>query len=127
MSFEGRELHKFPTFAFCDIRGYNEEIIFAATAARYKETTFDVGREVVLDRVWEDMLLITPNVTMHIVPTIFNGYCKMYEFQQSYKTGSYAGGCILLQFTMYIVVQLMFLLHSRICDSEGQIISCFLI
>ena len=65
--------------------------------------------------------------TVHIVPTIFNGYCKMYEFQQSYKTGSYAGGCILLQFTMYIVVQLMFLLHSRICDSEGQIISCFLI
>ena len=52
VSFEDREVHKFPTFAFCDIRGYNEEIIFTATAARYKETTFDVGRDVVLAYIW---------------------------------------------------------------------------
>ena len=93
VSFEERNEHKFPTFAFCDSRGFNKEIQFAAISDVYNETTFDVEREVVLKGVWADLSTKTPNVSVHMVPTFYNGYCKLYEFHEHYTTGAYAGEC----------------------------------
>ena len=54
VSFEDRETHKFPTFAFCDSRAYNTKILFPTTAARYNETTFDVQSEIDLYYICEN-------------------------------------------------------------------------
>lgn len=101
VSFEGRHTHQFPTLAFCDSRAYNTKILFATTAARYNETTFDVDSEIDLYGICEaDYDCEEPfNVTEQMVPTIYNGYCKMYDFHQDYKTGTYAGEIYLGQFT----------------------------
>ena len=100
-SFEERNAHKFPTFAFCDSRAYNTKILVAATAARYNETTFDVENEVDLHSICKtDYDCREPsNVTMHMVPTGYNGYCKLYEFHEAYTTGTYAGEILFGQFT----------------------------
>ena len=92
-SFEDRETQKFPTFAFCDSRAYNTKINFATTAARYNETTFDVESEIDLSHICESDFDCkkASNVTERMVPTTYNGYCKLYEFHEAYKTGTYAG------------------------------------
>ena len=46
VSFEYRDKHKFPSFAFCDSRAYKTRIPFAATEATYNASTFDVESEV---------------------------------------------------------------------------------
>ena len=87
MSYERRQYQKFPTFALCDSRGYKEEIVFAGTAARYNETTFDIDGEIKLYPVCttvEDCII--PNVTMQMVATTYNGYCKLFEFHESYDS-----------------------------------------
>ena len=93
VSFENRKGHKFPTFAFCDSRAYNTKILFATTATRYNETTFNVEREVILSKICEsDYNCATPtNITMQTVPTAYNGYCKLFELHEAYPTGTYAG------------------------------------
>ena len=92
MSYEQRHSHEFPTFAICDSRGYKEEIIFAATATRYNETTFDINSEIELYRLCTTYeACVIPNVTVRMVPTTYNGYCKLFEFHESYSSGTYAG------------------------------------
>ena len=108
VSFEDRELHKFPTFAFCDIRGYNEEIIFAATAARYKETTFDVGREVVLDKIWEDMLLRTPMLPCILCLPFLMGTVNCKSFKNRTK-----------QELMQVNAKLFYNAHCEHCGSAN--------
>ena len=39
------------------------------------ETTFDVEREVVIGGIWTDLSYTKPYVSVHMVPTIYNGYC----------------------------------------------------
>ena len=94
VSFEEKNEQKFPTFAFCDSRGYNKEFGYFATPGTsdvYNETAFDVEREVVFMGVWTDLSYTTPNISQHMVPTMYNGYCKLYEFHEHYTTGAYAG------------------------------------
>ena len=93
VSFEERETQKFPSFAFCDHRAYRTDMPFAATAARYNATTFDVESEVVLNGICEsDYYCGTkPNYSVHMVPTIYNGYCKVYEFHEQYRMQINAG------------------------------------
>ena len=93
VSFEKRETHKLPTLAFCDSRAYKTNIPFATTAAKYNESTYDVESEVFLNGICESDYDCseTTNVTMHIVPATYNGYCKLYKFHEEFKTGTYAG------------------------------------
>ena len=93
VSFEQRKTQKLPTFAFCDSRAYKTEIPIATTAARYNESTYDIESEVFLNGICEsDYDCAEPtNVTMYIVPAIYNGYCKLYEFNEEFKAGTYAG------------------------------------
>ena len=93
VSFEHRETQKLPTFAFCDSRAYKTKIPFAATAVRFNESTYDVESEVLLRGICiSDYNCAKPtNVTMHIVPATYNGYCKLYKFHEEFKTGTYAG------------------------------------
>ena len=107
LSFEERDTHKFPTFAFCDSRAYNTKIMFASTAALYNKTTFDVESEVDLNAICEsDYDCRKPtNVTMQMVPTTYNGYCKLYEFHEDYKTGTYAGEILYGLYTEMNIIQ----------------------
>ena len=103
-SFEERKAQKFPTFAFCDSRGYNTKIFVAGTAERYNETTFDVENEVDLQEICvSDTDCIHPSnwsdASDHMVPTGYNGYCKLYEFYKPYDTGTYAGEILFYQST----------------------------
>ena len=103
-SFEERKAQKFPTFAFCDSRGYNTKIFVAGTAERYNETTFDVENEVDLyEMCVSDTDCTNPSnwsdASGHMVPTGYNGYCKLYEFYKPYDTGTYAGEILFYQST----------------------------
>ena len=103
-SFEERKAQKFPTFAFCDSRGYNTKISLAGTAARYNETTFDIEHEVDLHEMCvSDTDCSNPSnwsdASDHMVPTAYNGYCKLYEFYEPYDTGTYAGKILFFQST----------------------------
>ena len=103
-SFEERKAQKFPTFAFCDSRGYNTKIFVAGTAERYNETTFDVENEVDLyEMCVSDTDCTNPSnwsdASDHMVPTGYNGYCKLYEFYKPYDTGTYAGEILFYQST----------------------------
>ena len=93
VSFEGRETQRFPTFAFCDHRGYRMDMRFAATAARYNSTTFDVESEVILHGICEKDYVCgkKPKHTVRLVPTTYNGYCKVYEFLEEYPMRIYGG------------------------------------
>ena len=93
VSFEASTYQKLPTIAFCDSRAYKTKVQLTASAARYNENTFDVESEVELNAICEsDFNCRKPaNVTTHMVPTAFNGYCKLYEFHEEIKTGAYAG------------------------------------
>ena len=93
VSFEGRETQRFPTFAFCDHRGYRMDMRFAATAARYNSTTFDVESEVILHGICEKDYACgkKPKYNVRMVPTTYNGYCKVYEFLEEYQMRIYGG------------------------------------
>ena len=117
VSFEERKTQKLPTFAFCDSRAYKIKIPFAATAARYNESTYDVEKEVNLNAICEsDYACVEPtNVTMRIVPSTYNGYCKLYEFHEEYKTGSYAGLLVCLCILNKIINQSILISKSFSC------------
>ena len=118
VSFEDRETQKFPTFAFCDSRAYNTKILFAATAARYNETTFDVESEIDLSFICEAEYDCkkASNVTERMVPTTFNGYCKLYEFHEAYKPGSYAGQiCSLITLSKLRVIYVLGIFQALGC------------
>ena len=95
ISFEEKEEFELPSFAFCDSRAFQKSVSIEETLAHYNDTTFDLDGDVVLNGMMKTVGGKTNyfdiNHTTSVVPTMFNGYCKLYEFQQSYPVKTYIG------------------------------------
>ena len=74
-------------------RAYRMDMQFAATAAIYNATTFDVESEIILGGIcMSDYVCgIKPKYTVRMVPTTYNGYCKVYQFDEELGLRIYAG------------------------------------
>ena len=95
ISFEERHALEFPSFAFCDSRAYKTRVNLEDTIVQYSEKTFNLDQEVVFNGIMKSTedktIYLSINHTTHVVPTVFNGNCKLYEFQQSYPVNNYIG------------------------------------
>ena len=74
-------------------RAYRMDMQFAATAARYNATTFDVESEIIFAGICVSDYVcgIKPKYTERMVPTTYNGYCKVYQFDEELALRIYAG------------------------------------
>ena len=98
ISFEEKEEFELPSFAFCDSRAFTKSVSIEETLDHYNDTTFDLDQEIVFNGMMRhdeavggktDYFEI--NHTTQVVPTMFNGYCKLYEFEQSHPVKTYIG------------------------------------
>ena len=96
VSFKEREVLEFPSFAFCDSRAFKTDVNLDDTLLQYNATTFQLDQEVQFSGVSGvtgagNISFSEINHTIHVVPSTFNGYCKLFEFHQSYPAKSYLG------------------------------------
>ena len=95
ISFEEKEEFELPSFAFCDSRAFTKSVSIEETLTRYNDTTFDLEEDISFNGMMKNVRgkahYSYVNHTRQIVPTMFNGYCKLYEFQQSYPVETYLG------------------------------------
>ena len=94
VSFEEKKTMEFPSFAFCDSRALKSRMSFSANAAQFNATTFNLEEEIKLITIgnsdsaideWEN------TYKSKLVPTMFNGYCKLYEFNREFQFNSIVG------------------------------------
>ena len=100
ISFEEKEEFELPSFAFCDSRAFTKIVSIEETLAHYNDTTFDFDQEILFNGMMKNAGGKTDyfeiNHTTQVVPTMFNGYCKLYEFDQRHPVKTYIGvniGC----------------------------------
>ena len=91
ISFEERDKIEFPSFAVCDSRAYNKTTPWTANGAKYNATTFNVEGQVALYMFGNDLNSSRNTYTTELIPTIFNGYCMLYEFEENYPIDTVAG------------------------------------
>ena len=94
VSFEEKKTLEFPSFAFCDSRAVKSRMSTTANSAQYNATAFNLEEEIMLIKVgsidtaiddWENTYV------SHLVPTMLNGYCMLYEFYRDYPVNTIAG------------------------------------
>ena len=95
VSFEEKGELTFPSFAFCDSRAYRKRSIITLNATLYEAVAFNLEKEVYLDKIvradfsllddWEN------TYTGKLFPTLFNGYCKLFEFHRGFPANTIAG------------------------------------
>ena len=125
ITFEEREEFELPSFAFCDSRAFKRSVSIEETLANYNSTTFDLDQEVkfngMVKTVGSKEYYFKVDHNTQIVPTMFNGNCKLYEFKQSHPVKTYIGMQIVCPF-LYIVIHNCLFLLFRICSAFKQVI-----
>ena len=125
ITFEEREDFELPSFAFCDSRAFTRSVGIEETLASYNSTTFDVDQEVKFNGKWKTVggeeYYFKVDHTTQIVPTMFNGNCKLYEFNQSHPVKTYIGISIVDIFHFSVIHNFPLLLF-RICSAFKQVI-----
>lgn len=95
ISFEENETFELPSFAFCDSRAFKKSVSIEKTYANYNDAAFDLEHEIVFKGMMKTVGRNTEysdiNHTVEVVPTMFNGYCKLYEFHQDHPVMTYIG------------------------------------
>ena len=92
VSYEEGDTIEYPSFAICDSRAFKTPSSRLANAAKYNATTFNFEEEVSLLFFGnEDEADDWNTYTKELLPTIFNGYCILYEFQRAYPVKAFAG------------------------------------
>ena len=94
VSYEERKTIEFPSFAFCDSRAVRRRMSATANAAHYNATTFNLEGEIALQYIWRKNHAIDDwdsTYKSKLVPTITNGYCKLYEFYTDYPVDTLVG------------------------------------
>ena len=99
VSYEEKTELEFPSFAFCDSRGFTKKIGITSNATLYNSTTFNV--EVVVHPEYPHNT--TGTCTVQYLPTIFNGYCKLFEFHRKYRVGTLMGKSFIVYFKMNVI------------------------
>ena len=96
VSFKERDAVEFPSFAVCDSRAYSQLSFWTANAKRYNATTLSLEGKVSLNIQISDAYYNNNltndwnNYTTELLPTIYNGYCMLYEFQRKYPVTAMA-------------------------------------
>ena len=92
VSYENKDELEFPSFAFCDSRGFRRRAPLTANAGRYNATTFNLEEEVSLKWLMNPKIDILGNsYTAELLPTVVNGYCMLFEFQRDYPLNTFVG------------------------------------
>ena len=95
VSFEKRDAIEFPSFAICDSRAFRKLTLWTANAGRYNATSFNLEHQVSLNMFDNDIFGNATDdrntYTTELLPTLFNGYCILYEFQRNYPSNAVAG------------------------------------
>ena len=103
VSFEEKSAVEFPSIAICDSRAFRKLVPWTANAGRYNATTFNLEGQVSLDTFNSNNFTNILNTfnsnnftddlntyTTELLPTIFNGYCMLYEFHRNYPANAWA-------------------------------------
>ena len=85
VSFEEENEIEFPSFAFCDSTAFTEKIGITSNTTLYNATAFNVKKEISLGRGLIGDL--TDTYTVESFPTMYNGYCTLYEFPGKHQVG----------------------------------------
>ena len=94
--FEERTEIAFPSFAICDSRAYRKLMPWTADAEQYNASTFNLEEHVSLhiqsNQGYYDNGIVNDwnSYTTELLPTIFNGYCMLYEFEREYPINTMA-------------------------------------
>ena len=98
VSFEEKAALEFPSIAICDSRAFTELTTWTANAVRYNSTTSSLEGQVSLKirrsfsfSSKNDMVEDLNTYTSELLPTVYNGYCMLYEFDRKYPTDAVAG------------------------------------
>ena len=88
VSFEEKYAVEFPSLAFCDSRGFRTKTNLTSNATQYNATTFNLEEEVSLNLLRNNVSEVeevpTNTYTTELLPTAYNGYCKLYEFKRQF-------------------------------------------
>ena len=86
VSYEVVYVVEFPSFAFCDSRAFRRKTNVTGNATLYNATAFNLEEDVsVMSWRNNDSGLLedpTKMYTTKILPTAYNGYCKLFEFKK---------------------------------------------
>ena len=83
ITYKEEDTIEFPSFAICDSRAFKAKTLYAANATQYNATTYNLEALVSFSNLYEseDWKI---SYTVELVPTIYNGYCMLYEFNGNY-------------------------------------------
>ena len=101
VSYEERKTIEFPSFAFCDSRAVRRRMSTTANAAQYNASTFNLEVEITLQTVGKMDIEIEnweSTYQSKLVPTMLNGYCKLYEFHTDYPIDTFVGNLDALKY-----------------------------
>ena len=82
VSFEEHHGLEFPSFAFCDSKAFTEKIRFTSNVSLYNASTFYV--DVNISNLFHNV-----TSTIQYFPTVFNGYCKLFEFSGEHASSTF--------------------------------------
>ena len=82
VSFEEHDGVEFPSFAFCDSKAFTEKIRLTSNISLYNASTFYV--DVNISNLFHNV-----TSTIQYFPTVFNGYCKLFEFSGEHASSTF--------------------------------------
>ena len=93
VSFEEKSAIEFPDLAFCDSRTFKRKFATTSSVTDYNATAYNLEEDVfVLGMFQGDGIYRTVSADAYeveLVPTVFNGYCKLYQFKGEIPIGTY--------------------------------------
>ena len=93
VSYEERDTVEFPSFAVCDSRAFRKLTPWTADAEHYNGSTFDLEIQVSLympGQVKQHEVNMAKSYSTELLPTVYNGYCLLYEFQRKFPINAVA-------------------------------------
>ena len=100
ISNEDRDRVEFPSFAFCHSKAFNKFTYTMVEVAKYNSSTFHMEGQIKLimfgkddsSEDWkDDSSEDWEKYTSELLPTLYNGYCMLYEFQRTYPPNAEIG------------------------------------
>ena len=120
--FDERDAVEFPSFAICDSRAYRKLSFWTANGERYNAATLSLEGQVSLfvqsnDAYYSnDLTEDWNNYTTELLPTIYNGYCMLYEFQRNYPVNAMACKFHMI-WTIFYSLKIFMRSYFSVCDA----------
>ena len=97
ISYEEKSELEFPSFAFCDKRAYTKTTPKIANELRYNATTHNLENKITIfgigmisDEQYNKIDDWQNSYEAQYLPTIYNGYCMLFEFHRDYPINTWA-------------------------------------